>query len=317
MQNSTGVNRRRLIKHARRFFLFVVLPYILLQLGLNFLHPEARVIDQTFERIRNETGLKIEYDHLRFTRTFGIEFEHLTVTQTGQVGIEVHGQKIQLPEIRILTADTFFVRSCFSSLFRLRAGLFFKANFYSGSAEGVFDTPFSGRGGSAIDVAWQDVDLAALAKEHADLPISSGRLSGDVDLEMNPELGYSGFKGPVHIALRDTTFKMPQKTGDMLNFHDVRAIDADIRAEQDVIHVESVTVKGTNGTMRITGLIQPNPIPDNTYLDLSIKIFAHKTDEEPNENQYLPVTIKGSVSRPTVEFLGISLYKDGELKSPF
>ena len=211
-EKSTEVSRGRLIRSARRFFLFAVLPYILLQLGLNYFHPETRFIDRLFERIRNESGLKIEYNHLRFTRTFGIEFENLTVTQTGQVGFEVQGREIHLPEMRILTADTLFVRTCFSSLLRLRAGLFFKAVLYSGSAEGIFAAPFSGNGESSVDMSWQDVDLTVLASEYPDLPRSSGRLSGDMDLDMRPELWFSVVRRPVHDAFNIATIRMPQKT---------------------------------------------------------------------------------------------------------
>lgn len=307
----------RLYRIFRKLLLWTIIPYILLQIGLWFFHPEDDLISRIVDRIYEESGVLIEYTDVSLTRTFGIEFTNLRLKQTGDRTIVISGQSIAFKAAHLFAAESFTIRVNLSSLLHLKAGLHFNSSLYGGSASGVLEAPFSRKGNLTVKAIWKNIDLAQVTKEFPISSVTSGQLSGDTELEFNPDLGNSGFQGPLNFDVRGMAMALPQNVGDLMNFHDMNSITGVIHADFDIVQIKEIILKGSTGTMKVTGLMQPNPIPENTYLDLNIKLYAHKPDEPLNENQYLPVTIKGLSGKPTIDFLGISLYQDGELKTPF
>ncbi|MBN1552341.1 hypothetical protein JW979_12785 [bacterium] len=293
--------------------IWVLLPLVLFYGVIAIWHPEQTYLDKLFNRIENDTGIRITCKEITVTTTFGLMLKNLTVDQVREMTYQVKNQNITVNPRRLFTADSLELSVSWRSLVRAKAGLYYRIACYGGVINGRVETvPFSKTAPMKLAPEWRDISLEKMRQDITDLPLDRGVSYGKADLVFDPE-NPEDLNGSATITVDNFAFRLPEKIEGALAVDDIEKITGNLVFEGRKYILKEVWARSLNGSIRLTGLVYRESDPNKSRLDIEVRVYPHKPGEEPKENEYLPLIMKGTVSNPQLEFMGMPL----DLKSPF
>ena len=299
--------RSLLYRFIRWNLIWVVLPLVIVYTALWIWHPEDTLLQHQLQKLEEDTGIRIAYDEISVTPTFGLLFKNFIVEQLEQRLERPSGLVTTIPSRRFFTADRFMFRVAFRPLLHGQAGIFIGGNAYNGTfTTQLIMSILNTKDPVRLMPKWQGIDLEALRRDYPDMQQIKGIAQGHAQLDWYPENAGSA-KGPVHLMITDVAYTLPEQVSGALDLQFISKVVADFTLNGPSITVEKVWLYGDTGSIFISGTIYRDYNPENSILDLSARIHSHALGELPNEEEYIPVTIKGTAGDPRIEFMGISL----------
>jgi type II secretion system protein N len=304
------IKRPLRVRILRWIIFWVILPFVILYAALLIWNPGDTFMRNIFKKIEDQTGISITYSSAKITPLGAIRFKELLVEQKADKDWQVAGRTITLQSRRYFSAETCKIGLAVTPFLKGLGGLSFNADAYGGKIYGVVEAPLLDKSAPLhLLPNWEGISIARLKKDYPDLGVESGISKGSANLLLN-QSGGQGMNGEVQIAIEDFEYRVSEQMAGALNIHAISRINGRIELKEKQIEFTDFWAYGDLGAIQIKGTILQDPIPDNSKLDLEIRIHSQKPGEPINPKEYLPLKVTGTAGDPLVDFMGMTFNKN-------
>ena len=301
-----------------RFFrwivLWVILPLVLFYVVVGIWHPEDAALRKAFAKVEQETGIRIEYSSINITPLGFLEFDDLKINQVKEKNWEINNNKITFKPQRLFSATKTTISVAWTVILSGKIGLSYNVQCYGGEAKGVIRAPIlQPEAPLHILINWADLDFHKIGQDFPNLQLTQGTSSGNGELDLSPgqQFGETGF---LNIEMANLSYRLPEKIAGVTSMSNIQRANGKLRFDHRVMFIEDLWARSDFGSLQVNGKIIRDLQPEKTMLDLNVRMYTHELDQEPKENEYIPITLKGTAASPQIEFLGMPLNMN---KNPF
>jgi hypothetical protein len=284
--------------------LWIILPFVLMAAVLSIWHPEKPILDRLFSRIEKETHVRINYSNLTMASPWAVAFHDVSIALTQPVTVTRDGTAVNVPPRVLFETSRATFSIAWKPFLKGHGGLKFDCLAYQGRIWGTVHAPITGNDASMfLEPYWRDIAIEDLRIHYPEIILERGISAGSGNVTFDPVQQF-GTTGWIDIQLRDLDYTLPEQAAGLLSTSAFNLAEGILRLKKRRVDLDNFWVRGDTGSLRVTGSITRDIIPENTGLNLEIRMYSHERDATPSLDQYIPVTLKGTAGNPVLGFLG-------------